>query len=92
MWTAIKLVLKGVFKFILPVMLDFVTKFSIKMLKDIYNIIMVVDKLEVPPTEKRKLAFDKIKKYLKEQGKEIPTSLVNLVIELLVRKKIVVSD
>ena len=33
-----------------------------------------------------------IKKYLKEQGKEIPTSLVNLVIELLVRKKIVVSE
>jgi len=92
MWTAIKLVLKGVFKFILPVMLDFVTKLSIRMLKDIYDIIMMVDRLEVPPAEKRTLAFDKIKKYLKEQGKELPTSLVNLVIELLVRKKIVVNE
>lgn len=87
MWTAIKLVLKGVFKFILPVMLDFVTKFSIETLKGTYNIIMEVDKLDVSSAEKRTLAFDKIKKYLKEQGKELPTSLINLAIELLVRKK-----
>jgi len=87
MWTAIRLVLKGVFKFILPVMLDFVTKFSIETLKGVHNIVIEVDKLDVPSTEKRALAFDKIKKYLKEQGKELPTSLINLVIELLVRKK-----
>jgi hypothetical protein len=76
----------SVFGFIKDVVMEFINVFSKTVLEKLYQFIKEADLLDVDGFEKNKYVFNKIKEYLSSQGKTVSSSILNLAIELLVRK------
>jgi len=80
------IVFSFIWTWIKPVLLVLITQVSKDVFKVAYDVVKAMSETDLTNKEKRDNAFEQISYYLTNEGKNITSSIINLVIELAVQK------
>lgn len=86
MWDAIKLVMSSIWIWLKPVLMYLLKEIGKDIMQVVERVIREVSLEEMTNEEKRCEAFDRIKEILRQEGKVLADSTLNLLIELVYQK------
>jgi hypothetical protein len=86
MWESIKVFFNSVFAWLKPIVMAVISFASKEILDAALDVVKQLAMTDLTNEEKREAAFDQIKEMLKAEGKEVGSSMINLLIELAVQK------
>jgi len=86
MWDSIKVFFTQVWTWLKPIVKTLISLVSAEILDLVLDVVRELAATDLTNSEKRDAAFERIKEMLKEEGKDLGDSLINLLIELAVQK------